>query len=166
MVDPSMNSKPMFTAATNTRGQTNLDFAIGLLMFSLFITATVFAPFSPLYIYAQDDTDYQLNAERTVIEIKQTQLSDGNGDISSHNLESFLEDGNMSHHIPERDRLRGNVSFEPATDRAPSNFDSPTETKSIGPSIQNTILSSSTQRIYIDGAPVEMTVTLWLDPNP
>lgn len=159
-VSKAMNqTKPV---ASTGRAQSNVDFVIAVFIMLIFFTATLFTAGSPLLESERSEIDYQIDAQRMVVELTE-QLSDDAGHIHATDVETMIDGGDLSPYLSTEDSVEANVTLRPTDERNPASlFDGEVE-RTIGSPIPQTVTSRAAKTVRIDNRGTRLIVTLWVD---
>jgi uncharacterized protein (UPF0333 family) len=149
------------TSATS-RGQTNLDFGIAVLIFVTFVTATFFAAGSPLVVQSDANVALQTPAETALVQVENNAFTDSYGRYDSESVDNLMNGGDLSDHTNISDDLNTSLAIKTTTpNNKPRIFNNEGTSMRVGgepPSI-GTYTASTT--VMLDGRPVRLNLTVW-----
>jgi uncharacterized protein (UPF0333 family) len=152
-----------------SRGQTQLDFGISILLFFVFLTTVVTVPASPVFLGGYYTNDLATDTHQTAVYISESALTNAQGEITNQEINDLLKSGSpMESYIRSDDDLNGNVTLQYAdniegspTDRGKPPSSIPGGRGSIGPTPPDIGTETISKMAVVDGKLVEIQVTLW-----
>lgn len=144
----------------NNRAQTNIDFAFAGLAITIFLSATLLIPSSPLFSFTNTEIDNQIEAEEELVRIEKELLESGGGEISTQNVCSFTSSGNTI----TQDNIKTNVSFTSLGDNSKAGLSTNTIDScntSTGPPIADTVVTQANKTIIVNGELTQITISMW-----
>jgi hypothetical protein len=149
-----------------SRGQSQIDFMIGVFIISVFVGATLFISGSPLVAGSGEDVDLQSEAERLLIQFEKNALTDESGAIDQTKIENTViaTDDVDQYTTTKKDINRSVVLSTTNSSNKPTVFDGRGEEIVIGSEPRNIGVYTSSTTIYLDGVPVRVKMVVWWDP--
>lgn len=145
------------------RGQTNLDFATGFLIFIVFVTSTFFLGGSPLVDASGENVYLQSQSEQALVQILDNEISTETGEYTYTQLENIENEPLDEIHIDDGLNASLNLSV-PDGSEPPAAFDNTTHVISAGDSTSNVPsagIYTTNSTIRVDGRPVRVAVSVW-----
>lgn len=147
----------------HSRAQTNLDFAIALLIVAGFLSTTIFFGGSFIYDIGQNELDYSIEAQESISTLERQLQSENHRHVDQSEFSALIQSNDVNDYLRLEEGFNGNLTFEPINgDNPPSAF-SATELLHAGKEIPNTVTSSASTTIRVDNREVRVTATIWRD---
>lgn len=150
-----------------SKGQTQLDFAIATLTFFIFFGFVVMSNPSPIYGFGGADNSLKMDSHQTAVNIAENELQNEQGVITDEKVNNLMQSGVGDDMIISQNDVDANITLSNADNPGGS----PANTGKLPPVLQskNTVGNqtppvgtvSSTQIVAIDGKLVEIKVKLW-----
>ncbi len=143
------------------RAQTNVDFVIALFIITVFFSATLFAPGSPLVAGDHSEIDHRLDAQQTLVELT-GELRDDDGQLSESETAALLDSGDLEPHL-STDSVAGNLTLRPTDTNSSASLFDEGSAQSVGPDVPQTTTSTASKTVRLDSRTTRMELTLWVD---
>lgn len=146
----------------SSRGQTNLDFSIGLIIFITFLSGTLFVGGSPLVDEDRGDVALNSNAELTLTQLEKNGLTDDSGEIDQAKIRNIIATDDIGPYINLSPNLNGSaVLRSPSGVSNPAVFDGHGDEIVIDGPLPDAEHYTATTTIFIDGEAVRVEMVVW-----
>lgn len=146
------------------RGQTNVDFAFAGLALTIFVSATLLVPASPLFSFTNTEIDHQIGAEQELVRIGSQELTNSKGEITTQAVCDYTNTGS----ILTKEGTKANITFSSIDNQGVGGLSANTISgcdNSIGPPVANTVITTANKTIIVDGELTKMTIRMWESTN-
>jgi len=150
------------------KAQSQIDFALAMLIFFVFFGIIILTGSSPIYGFGVIEDDLKTDSDMTATNIANSELKNKNGVITDEKLSNIVQRDKLNQEmIASSKTLEANVTFK--------NADNPEgyrgnkgnlpillqRNNTVGPKVPTVGTTSSTQIITVDGKLIKMNVTVW-----
>lgn len=150
------------------KAQSQIDFALAMLIFFVFFGVIILTGSSPIYGFGIIEDDLKTDSDMTATHIANSELKNENGVITDNRLSNIVQRDKLNQEmIASSKTLEANVTFK--------NADNPEgyrgnkgnlpillqRNNTVGPKVPTVGTASSTQIITVDGKLIKMNVTVW-----
>lgn len=161
----------------STKAQTNIDFALALLILIGFLTSTILLSGSPIFGIERSDINYEIDAQKQLVDLEYEHLQPSDGTTTREQLVSIRDSDDLSAYIDLPENTQGNLTIKPAnrsneevSDERDYNhrkylhgkmFDSNEDEWYVGDTVPNTVISSAATVIEVDTREIRIELRIW-----